>query len=217
VRSLVERIRPAQGAPEGALVLVHGRGADEHDLIPLIEVLDPDQRLVGVAPRAPLVGADGGRHWYEVERVGYPDPVSFLAAAEALGDWLDDLPERIDVPAERIVLGGFSQGCVMAYATGLAADREPPAALLALVGFVPHVPGHALDLVSADRPPVHIAHGSRDPVIDVSFGRAARDELVAAGMDVSYRETAVEHTVDAEWLPDLRRAIGLALRPPARG
>lgn len=217
MRSLAERIRPAQGAPEGALVLLHGRGADEHDLIPLIEVLDPDQRLVGVAPRAPLAGPDGGRHWYEVERVGYPDPATFLAAAEALGDWLDDLPERIDVPAERIVLGGFSQGCVMAYATGLAADREPPAALLALVGFVPHVAGHALDLASADRPPVLIAHGSRDPVIDVSFGRAARDELVAAGMDVTYRETAVEHTVDPEWLGDLRRTIGLALRPPARG
>lgn len=214
---LAERIRPAQGRPEGALVLLHGRGADEHDLTALIEVLDPDQRLVGVTPRAPLAGADGGRHWYEVERVGYPDPATFTAAAEALGDWLDELPERIDVPAERIVLGGFSQGCVMAYATGLAADRDPPAALLALVGFVPHVAGHALDLTSVDRPPVAIAHGSRDPVIDVSFGRAARDELVAAGMDVTYRETPVEHTVDAAWLPDLRRAIGLALRPPARG
>ncbi len=214
---LVERIRPAQGNPEGALVLLHGRGADEHDLLPLIEVLDPDQRLVGVTPRAPCTGEQSGFHWYDVERVGHPDPASFIAAAEALGDWLDDLPGRIDVAGERIVLGGFSQGCVMAYATGLAADREPPAALLALVGFVPHVPGHALDLASADRPPVAIAHGSRDPVIDVSFGRAARDELVAAGMDVTYRETPVEHTIDAAWLPDLRRAIGLALRPPALG
>ncbi len=214
---LAERIRPAQGRPEGALVLLHGRGADEHDLTALIEVLDPDQRLVGVTPRAPLEGPDGGRHWYEVERVGYPDPATFTAAAEALGDWLDDLPARIDVPPERVVLGGFSQGCVMAYATGLAADRDPPAALLALVGFVPHVAGHALDLTSVDRPPVAIAHGSRDPVIDVSFGRAARDELVAAGMDVTYAETPVEHTVDAAWLPDLRRAIGLALRPPALG
>lgn len=214
---LAERIRPAQGRPEGALVLLHGRGADEHDLSALIEVLDPDQRLVGVMPRAPVPSSGGGHHWYEVERVGYPDPASFTAAAEALGDWLDDLPARIDVPAERIVLGGFSQGCVMAYATGLAADREPPAALLALVGFVPHVAGHALDLASVDRPPVAIAHGSRDPVIDVSFGRAARDELVAAGMDVTYRETPAEHTIDADWLPDLRRAIGLALRPPARG
>jgi len=214
---VIERIRPAQGRPAGALVLLHGRGADEHDLLPLIEVLDPDQRLVGVAPRAPLPAPGGGFRWYASERIGHPDPDGFLASVAALDAWLDDLPERIGVPSERIVLGGFSQGCVMAYATGLAADREPPAALLALVGFVPHVAGHALDLASADRPPVLIAHGSRDPVIDVSFGRAARDELVAAGMDVTYRETAVEHTVDPEWLGDLRRTIGLALRPPARG
>ena len=216
MRDLVDRIRPAQGEPEGALVLLHGRGADEHDLLPLIEVLDPDQHLIGVTPRAPRALLEGGYQWYDVERVGYPDPATFAVAVELLGDWLDDLPERIGVPEERIVLGGFSQGCVMAYAAGLAADRQPPAALLALVGFVPHVAGHALDLVSADRPPVTIVHGSRDPVIDVSFGRAARDELVAAGMDVAYRETPVEHTIDAEWLPELRRQIGMALRPPQR-
>ena len=52
--TLVERIRPANGEPAGALVLFHGRGADEHDLVPIIEVLDPEQRLVGVTPRAPL-------------------------------------------------------------------------------------------------------------------------------------------------------------------
>jgi phospholipase/carboxylesterase len=196
------------------LVLFHGRGADEHDLVPLIEVLDPDQRLVGITPRAPLVLPQGGFHWYDVARVGYPDPATFLASAEVLADWLDDLPERIDVAEDRIVIGGFSQGCVMAYALALSALRSPPAAVLAMVGFVPHVDGHALDLASADRPPVTITHGSRDPVIDVSFGRAARDELLAAGMDVDYHETPVEHTIDSAWLPALRHQIGMALRPP---
>jgi predicted esterase len=81
-----------------------------------------------------------------------------------------------------------------------------------MVGFIPHVPEHPLDLVSPDRPPVTIVHGSIDPVIDVSFGRAARDELVAAGLDVTYRETPVPHTIDAAWLPDLRHEIGMALR-----
>ena len=51
---LVHRIRPAAGEPEGALVLLHGRGADEHDLLPLLEALDPERRLVGVTPRGPL-------------------------------------------------------------------------------------------------------------------------------------------------------------------
>ncbi len=209
---ITDRIRPSAGAPEGALVLFHGRGADEHDLMPLIEVLDPEQRLVGVTPRAPLALPPGGAHWYIVERVGYPHEETFMASVELLSDWLDDLPERIGVPEEKIVLGGFSQGCVMAYAMALAAHRTPPAALLAMVGFIPHVSDHPLDLTSPDRPPVTVVHGSIDPVIDVSFGRAARDELLAADMDVTYRETAVEHTIDSAWLPDLRHQIGMTLR-----
>ena len=210
--TLVERIRPARGEPDGALVLLHGRGADEHDLLPLIEVLDPEQRLVGVTPRAPLDLGIGGWHWYVVPRVGYPDEPTFMESVHLLDDWLDGLPDRIGVPEERIVLGGFSQGCVMAYAMALAADRQPPAALLAMVGFIPHVAAHALDLASVDRPPVTVVHGSLDPVIDVSFGRAARDEMIAAGMDVTYRETPVAHTIDGAWLPDLRHQIGMALR-----
>ena len=209
---LTDRIRPAVGKPAGALVLFHGRGADEHDLMPLIEVLDPEQRLVGVTPRAPLSLPPGGAHWYIVERVGDPHEETFMASVELLSDWLDELPERIGVPEEKIVLGGFSQGCVMAYALALAANRTPPAALLAMVGFIPHVTDHPLDLTSIDRPPVTVVHGSIDPVIDVSFGRAARDELLAAGMDVTYRETAVEHTIDPAWLTDLRHQIGMTLR-----
>ena len=195
-----DRIRPAVGTPEGALVLFHGRGADEHDLMPLIEVLDPEQRLVGVTPRAPLSLPPGGAHWYIVERVGYPHEETFMASVELLSDWLDELPDRIGVPEEKIVLGGFSQG------------RAAPPALLAMVGFIPHVDAHPLDLSSPDRPAVTIVHGSIDPVIDVSFGRAARDELLAAEMDVTYRETAVEHTIDSAWLPDLRHQIGMTLR-----
>ena len=209
---LTDRIRPAVGKPEGALVLFHGRGADEHDLMPLIEVLDPEQRLVGVTPRAPLSLPPGGAHWYIVERVGYPHEETFMASVELLSDWLDELPDRIGVPEEKIILGGFSQGCVMAYAMALAADRAAPPALLAMVGFRPHVDAHPLDLSSPDRPAVTIVHGSIDPVIDVSFGRAARDELLAAEMDVTYRETAVEHTIDSAWLPDLRHQIGMTLR-----
>ena len=209
---LTDRIRPAVGKPAGALVLFHGRGADEHDLMPLIEVLDPEQRLVGVTPRAPLSLPPGGAHWYIVERVGDPHEETFMASVELLSDWLDELPERIGVPEEKIVLGGFSQGCVMAYALALATNRTPPAALLAMVGFIPHVTDHPLDLTSIDRPPVTVVHGSIDPVIDVSFGRAARDELLAAGMDVTYRETAVEHTIDPAWLTDLRHQIGMTLR-----
>ncbi len=76
--SLIHRVRAPSGEPVGALVLLHGRGADEHDLFPLFDALDPEGRLVGVAPRGPLSLPPGGAHWYAVHEIGYPDPATFL-------------------------------------------------------------------------------------------------------------------------------------------
>src|SRR5207244_6267609 len=71
---LVYRERLAQGDASGLLVLHHGRGADEHDLLPLADALDPQRRLHVVTPRAPLTLPGGpGYHWYLVPRLGYPD------------------------------------------------------------------------------------------------------------------------------------------------
>ena len=72
--SLVHLIREPEREPEGALVLNHGPGTDEHDLYGLLDELDPERRLLGVTPGAPLTDVPpGGRHWYIVPRVGYPD------------------------------------------------------------------------------------------------------------------------------------------------
>ncbi len=121
--ALVHRLRPAAGEPKGALVLLHGRGADELDLQPLLDALDPARELVGVTPRAPLHLPPGGAHWYAVHRVGYPDPATFFPTWETLSAWVDALPETTGVPLARTVLGGFSQGAVMAYALTLARGR----------------------------------------------------------------------------------------------
>ncbi|MDX6552418.1 MAG: phospholipase/carboxylesterase, partial [Gaiellales bacterium] len=91
-------------------MLLHGRGADERDLLPLADALDPGRRLVAVTPRAPLSLPPGGRHWYQVREIGYPDPATFLPTYEAAGEWLDRLPQQTGVPLEKTVLGGFSQG-----------------------------------------------------------------------------------------------------------
>jgi phospholipase/carboxylesterase len=185
--------RPAAGEPAGALVLVHGRGADEHDLLPLLDVLDPERRLHGYCPRGPLSLPPGGAHWYIVPRVGYPDPPTFASSYREASEWLDALPH------ERIVLGGFSQGAVMSYALGLGAGRPRPAALLAFSGFIPQVDGWELD-ESQPFPPIAIGHGTYDPIIPVEFGRAARDRLEAAGADVLYRESPLPHAIDPGFL-----------------
>ena len=205
-------VRPATGAPRGALVLLHGRGADEHDLLPFLDMLDPHRRLVGITPGGPLALPPGGRHWYVVERVGFPDHDTFHASLELLCAFLDVLPEAVGVPWERIVLGGFSQGGVMSYATGLGPGRPRPAGIVALSSFVPTVDGWSPDLSARSGLPVWIAHGRRDPVIDVEFGRTARDLLTGGGLDVTYDESDAAHHVDPRSISELpgwiERAVG---------
>jgi len=191
--------RPAHGEPEGALVLLHGRGADEHDLFPLLDLLDPDRRLLGVTPRGPLSLPPGGAHWYRLGGIPTPDPDTFRPTFTELAGLLDELP----VPLERVVLGGFSQGAVMTYALGLGQGRLRPAALLAMSGFVPRVPDFALDLTGLEGYPVAISHGSLDPVISAGFGREAERLLGAAGAAVLWHETPVAHTIDPAIIPEL--------------
>jgi phospholipase/carboxylesterase len=198
--------RPPAGEADGALVLFHGRGADEQDLFPLLDALDPERRLHGYTPRGPLALPPGGAHWYVVPRVGYPDPQSFHLGYSAAAEWLDALP----FPPEKIVLGGFSQGAVMTYALGLGKGRPRPAAMLALSGFIPTVEGWEPDL-EPPFPPIAIVHGEYDPVIPVEFARQARAVLEAAGARPLYRELPIEHWIDPSVLPELRQVVSSVL------
>lgn len=200
---LDHRVRPAEGEPEGALVLFHGRGADEHDLFPLLDILDPERRLVGLTPGGPLSLPPGGRHWYIVERVGYPDRRTFDATFALASGWLDAVGESYGIGMDRTVLGGFSQGAVMSHALGLGKGRPTPRGIIALSGFLPTVEGFELDL---DRPGLRVAigHGSQDPVIPVEFSRVAKERLEAAGIDVLYHESPIPHTIDPRFLGRLQ-------------
>jgi phospholipase/carboxylesterase len=208
---IVHRARPAAGEPEGALVLSHGRGADELDLLPLLDLLDPEQRLVGLLPRGPLALPPGGSHWYIVREIGYPDQETFTETLAAASAWLDAALDEAGVPIERTVLGGFSQGAVMSYSLGLAASRARPAGIVAMSGFIPHVEGFELDLETAAGLPISISHGTYDPVISVDFGHHARDRLREAGADVHYREDPVAHQIAPGALTQARAVLEKAL------
>jgi len=208
---IVHRTRPAAGTSEGALVLMHGRGADELDLMPLLDLLDPEQRLVGLAPRGPLALPPGGAHWYAVREIGFPDPDTFLLTFAEASEWLDAALEEAGVEPGRIVLGGFSQGAVMSHALGLAATRPRPAGIIAMSGFIPTVEGFELDLESRAGMPVSISHGTYDPVIGVEFGRDARDRLEAAGLEVAYREDPVAHQIAPGAIAQARAMLAKAL------
>jgi phospholipase/carboxylesterase len=202
VDELVDELRLPAGEAAGAIVLLHGRGTSEQDLAPLLDVFDPRGRLVGAFPRGPLQLPPIGHHWYAVED-GRPDPETFLATFERLGPWLARLAERTGVPIERTVLGGFSQGAVMAWALALGSGRPRPAGILAMSGGFPAVPGFELELAGLAGLPVAITHGTQDPIISIERARDVRDRARAARADVVYRETDVPHIVDPRVVPGI--------------
>lgn len=195
-------VREAAGEAAGTLVLLHGRGTDEHDLLPLLGVLDPKRRCHGITLGAPLALPPGGKHWYAVHRVGHPDPATFTPTLAELIRVLDD---ELELDWSRTVVGGFSQGGAMAYAVGLGAGRPVPAGILAMSTFVPILDDGSWEPDFAARPqlPVAHVHGEHDPVIGIEFGRAARDRIEAAGLPLLYREFPGAHHVDPRLLPVL--------------
>jgi len=204
VSSLVHRERPAAGEAAGLLVLHHGRGADENDLLGLADVLDPERRLHVVTPGGPLtIPGWPGKQWYVVPRVGYPDPDTFWAAHATLSSFHDELWERTGIAPDRTVFGGFSMGSVMSYTMGLDPSRPAPAGILAFSGFVPTVEGWTPDVAgrAASGLKAFIAHGRQDPVMDVEFARQAKALLEAGGVPVEYHESDAAHHIDPAHVP----------------
>jgi phospholipase/carboxylesterase len=201
--------RPADGDPQGLLVLNHGRGSDEQDLMGIADVVDPDRRFHVVTPRAPLrLPGSPGYHWYLVPRVGYPDPDSFRVAYAELAAFHDELWKRTGLGPDRTVLGGFSMGTVMSYALSLGGDRPAPAGILAVSGFIPTIEGWQPSLDDRNGTKVLIAHGRNDPVIPVTFARRAHELLEQAGFEVDYRESAAAHNVDPDDIPRIIAWLG---------
>lgn len=200
--ALVHQERPAIGDPAGLLILHHGRGSDEHDLLGLADVLDPERRLHVVTPRAPLtLPGTPGYHWYTVPRVGHPDRDTFRAAYHALATFHEELWERTGLTPEQTAFGGFSMGSVMSYALGLGGDRPAPAGILAFSGFVPTVEGWQPELSTRSDLPVFITHGRQDPIMEVGFARRAKELLETGGLPVDYHESDAAHHIDPAHIP----------------
>jgi phospholipase/carboxylesterase len=205
--------REASGNPEGLLVLHHGRGTSESDLLGLADLLDPERRLQVVIPRAPLqLPGSPGYHWYLVPRVGYPDPETFAAAREALAELHDGPWGETGLSPDRTVLGGFSMGAVMSYAMGLGAERPPVAGILAFSGFVPTVEGWEPALADRTATRAFVSHGRNDPVIGIEFAERARELLTGGGLDVTYRESDLGHQIDPAHLREASAWLGEVFR-----
>jgi phospholipase/carboxylesterase len=193
------------GPGERLLLLVHGYGADEHDLAPLAPHLDPEGRFFTVCPRGPLtVEPFGGASWYHFTDGG-ADEATLEGSLIELDHAVDAICEAKGFDRSRAVFAGFSQGGSMVLALALRRSAKPrPAAVACLSGFL-HEPEWLLyDWGAADLPPVLVQHGTHDPMLPVERGRRAAERLRQEGLDVAYCEYPMQHEIRPESIVDLR-------------
>jgi phospholipase/carboxylesterase len=200
---LTHIVEPARAGdpPHPVLLLLHGRGTDETDLLPLGEALDP--RLLIVAARAPFPFPWGGYAWYDLDPrgVGYPDAQKLEASIDLLRSLLTTVTERYPIDPARVYLGGFSMGSVMAGTMALL-DPQHVAGAIILSGYLPVGSGLPLQPEAAAGHPFFVAHGTLDNVIPVQYGRQARDYLQTTPVDLQYKEYPIGHQISDVELRD---------------
>jgi thioredoxin len=192
------------GTPQAArvLLLVHGYGANEQDLGGLLPYLDPEGRFLTVLPRGP-VAAGPGFSWFDLPQPGEESirDATLLSSLDELDDLLDTVCADRGTSRAEAVVGGFSQGAALSLALGLRrSDRERPAGVIALSGFLPDADGVEYDWEAAASVPFLVQHGTEDDLIPVAAGRAAARALVDHHVPVVYGEYPMGHQVAMESL-----------------
>lgn len=194
-----------ENARSPSIIALHGRGADENDLADLVLALEfPD--VIVITPRAPLASSFGGYAWYELGEEGVPESETFKSSLQLLEKFVSEIKSGYPLDPEQIMLLGFSQGTVMAYAEGLL-HPEAFRGIAALSGYIPHRSGLPLKLSNLNGFPVFISHGSDDPVIPARLGREAAELLKHAGANTAYHEYPTVHAVTEETIRDLREWV----------
>jgi phospholipase/carboxylesterase len=197
------------GAGARLLVLVHGYGADEHDLAPLVPHIDPDGHFFSICPRAPHSVMGFGAGWYERNDDGTIDPAMFSASVDALDSTIDKACADQGLDRAEAVVIGFSQGGAMTLASALrtpAATR--PTAIACLSGMLTELDGleylYQQPTVDEPVPEILIHHGTQDPLVTIDRGRSTRDTLTKHGVDHTYREYQMQHEINTASMHDLR-------------
>ena len=203
--SLHHVVRPPKAPSERPplALLLHGLGADEHDLFGLAPWLDP--RLVVVSVRAPREAVPMGYSWFDIDWTEEPPRIDLghvVQSRETLVDFARRTAERHGADPSRIFLVGFSQGSTMAMACAMSHPHL-------FRGVVAHSGRACFRVQPTDAHPrvrgfpVLLQHGSADPVVPVSYGHDAREVLSNLGMDVSFGEYPIGHEISSQSLADL--------------
>ncbi len=200
--TLLHKIAPAStdfNKPKPAIILLHGRGANEDDLLGLAPFLDP--RFFVVAARAPFLFPHGGATWYDMLTVGSPEPRQFMESYEKLVQFVDDVKRFYPVDPHQLYLLGFSMGTVMSYAYALT-HPEAVRGVVAHSGYVPEDTPLSFAWDRLKGKSFFVAHGTEDPVIGVEFARRARQLLSKTEATVAYHEYALPHSMSEESVQD---------------
>ena len=207
--------------PVASIIVIHGLGADGNDFVPIARELDlsPVGPVRFVFPNAPVmkVTINGGYPmpaWYDIAGPGQPEDAAGLHASRATIESLIAGEVARGIPAERIVVAGFSQGCAMALLTGLRHGARL-AAIVGLSGYLPLASTTEAERGDANRDtPIFLAHGSRDGVVAPARAAATRELLVKLGHAVEWHEYPMEHSVSMEEIADLEAFLQRVLARP---
>lgn len=195
------------GAP--LVVLLHGRGSDERDLMGLAPYL-PAEAVV-VAPRAPFAAAAWGYGpgwaWYRFLEGDRPEPETFETSQGALREFLEQLPEHLPVSPGPLVLGGFSQGGTMSLAHALRHPGDVPM-VLNFSGFLADHPGVRLAPETVLGTRFFWGHGTQDPNIPFALAQKGRAALRAVGAELEARDYRMGHSIAPEELRDAVEWMG---------
>jgi phospholipase/carboxylesterase len=215
--TLVHKIRQPAATVSGehpALILLHGRGTNEEDLLELVEYLDP--RLFIVSARAPFRfdQGSGGYTWYEVQDVGTPHPKQFEESYNRLVQFVDDVKQRYPVDGRRMFLFGFSMGSIMSFAVSLT-KPELVRGIVAHSGYIPENTSLQFAWDQLQHLSLFVAHGLDDSVIPIHFGRRAYELLSKTQADLTYKEYPIPHSMSEQSLSDLSDWLQKMLAVPA--
>lgn len=202
--SLVHATQPARvgSGPHPGLLLLHGRGTNEHDLLPLAGELDP--RLFTVSARGPVRFPYGGYAWYDLDPrgVGFPGADSLGHTLDLLDRFIDEILATYPIQSERLYVAGFSMGSAMSATLALLFPDRIAGAMV-LSGYVPTEAGLPYRLEQAAGHPFFEAHGTFDQVIPIEWGHRSREYLAGTGVDLTYREYPIGHEISQRELQDV--------------
>ena len=198
--------------PTASVILLHGLGADGSDFVSIVDELKlaavgPVRFVFPSAPTRPVTINSGYvmRAWYDILGPGQPEDAAGLRASQALVEALIAKEVARGVPASRIVLAGFSQGCAMTFMTGLR-HHERLAGLLGMSGYLPLAELTAVERSAANADvPIFQAHGSADTMIPMARATWSRDALVTLGYPVEWHEYPMQDSVCPQEIADMNR------------